>query len=226
MHRIAIILLSLLLVVAPVAAQEPTPIPPSASSVVRDVVEATQALGTVTIVILAALAVLVLIVVFFVVAVWRLGSPLVNTVQRLMETVRSLMEARDRRDLEDDTRKQAQIAVLERYKALLEDIETKEDAVKSRESAVTQINAHTDAAVEPTIENSKEAVDDLKKLSEQMKKLVTQEHFDGTMTDMQKQLDAIIEKMEHKVDAPPAPAPETPLAEDAKMSSDGNATKE
>lgn len=235
MRKLAIILLSLMLIlvtggiVSPVTAQAiPTP-PPSTQTIVSEVSEAAQTLGVLNVVLLGVVGVLVLVVVFFVVAVWKLGVPLVNTVQRLFE-------ARERQDANEDAREQSrmltrerEVDVLERYEILIGKIETKTEAQASRTTAVEAINAHTDKAVAPAIDSSSEAVTELKKLSEQMKSLVTQKHFDDGMKDMQKQLDIIIDKMERKTDtgqldaakvpdAPPTPAPETAPAESGTLS--------
>lgn len=216
MHKIAPILFSMLLVVAPVYGQAiPTP-QPSAQSVIGEVSEAAQTLGTLNVVLLGVVGVLVLVVVFFVVAVWKLGVPLVNTVQRLFE-------ARERHDANEDAREQSRIQtrerevdVLERYEILIGKIETKTEAQASRKTAVEAINVHTDEAIKPAIDGANEAVTELKKLSEQMKSMVTQKHFDVSMEAFQKKLDNIIKKMEH----PPTPAPEVASADGATLSSD------
>lgn len=227
MHKFAFILLSLMLIVAPVTAQEPTPGASISTPIIRDVAQVTETLGTLTVVILAALAVLILIVVFFVVVVWKLGMPLVTTVQRLID-------ARDRRDQDEDAREQMQlsirerqadllerqaallersVAAAERYEALLENIESRDEAQEGRGKAIaaitSNINQHTAAKLKPVEDNVRSAVDELKALKERVDTLVTRSQFDGAVSEIKDQLAKVIAELEGgRLDGKPDAAPE------------------
>lgn len=214
MHRIALILLSMMLIVAPVAAQQATPAP-SGQTLVGEVVDATQTLGILTVVILAVLGILAAVVLIVVLIAWRGLSPLLGTIKSL-NTAREDLQAQLFERLESGDKERARTAEInERTVSRLGEIETRTEAQQSRQTAVEEINTHTDEAVKPIVRASDDTLSELRELREQFKTLITKKQFDGAMTGMTDRLDKIITEMERKqAPCPPDPAPaESALAE-------------
>lgn len=152
--------LVLLTGIVPVYAQTATPNAPNIpSSVVRDVAEATQTLGVMTVVILVALAVLVGIVVFFIIGALRVSAPLLTTIQKLIASRDDLQRETDEKERRQDeyraqTAQSMKLAAeaQERTVNVLLNLETRKEAQDGRKTAVETITEHTDGALKPLAE--------------------------------------------------------------------------
>lgn len=126
----------LLLSVAPVMAQTPTPTQSTTSGIVRDLSESAERFGAMTV---FAFAVVVLLII----AAWRGLSPLLDTIKNLNEDRARLQDELFRR-LEAGDRERAKTAeVNERVATILSDLETKKDAQAARNTAVDALKQHT-----------------------------------------------------------------------------------
>lgn len=146
--------LVLLALNVPVYAQTATPPAPtgSAQAIVSDVIEATQTLGILTVVVLVALGILACIVVIVLVLAWKGLSPLLGTIRSLNTAREDLQEQLFKR-LEAGDKERARTAEInERTVNTLTTLETKAEAQDGRKSAVQAIIEHTDGALKPIAE--------------------------------------------------------------------------
>lgn len=222
MHKIAIVLLSLMLIVAPVYGQAipPTPVAPQGeiASAIRETGQVTESIGAATVIaVVLAVGSVVVTGLFIFGFFWFFIRPLLKSNTDANNQITSMSASSVQAQLltaQTQERTALELVKVATYMSAMStktDDETRTNA--AAEKIVDDVNTHTDEAIKPAVDSANEAVADLKKLSEQMKTLVTQKHFNDGMKDMQKQLDIIIEKMERKTDAPCPPAAESPPAE-------------
>lgn len=138
-----------LLLAAPVTAQPATP-SPSNGTIVSEIIDATQTLGILTVVILFVVGILALIVIFFVIAAGRLGTPLLGALNKANEARDELQEKLFHRLEAGDLERAKTADINSRTVGKLSELETRSEAQQARGDAVSAINRHTDAAHEET----------------------------------------------------------------------------
>lgn len=217
MHRLLVIILSVMLTLAAVApvlgqAIPVTPAPNAPSTIVREVSEAAQTLGTLNVVLLAVVAILVVVVVIVLVVAWKGLAPLLGTIRSLNDAREDLQEQLFKR-LEAGDKERAQTAdINQRTVARLSDLETRTEAQASRQTAVQEINAHTDTVVQP-IDGKLQTV--AATLEELKRTVVTKQVLDAAINPLVERIDAALQVI-HDLQQP-APAPETASADGGKM---------
>lgn len=211
----------LLMAVVPVSAQNlippyiqptATPVPPISNAIVRDVTEATQTLGILTVVILVVLAVMVGVVVFFVIAALRLGLPLVNTVTKLISSRDELQKSADEQERRADeyrakTAQSMQLAAeaQERTVAALTNLETKTEATQGRANAVTSLQAHFDESVKPIREAADKALNTISDVEKRLDTLATKLDLQAEIGPLRESIEGLRLTIERQlVHAPPA----------------------
>lgn len=185
MHKIAIVLLSLMLVVAPVSAQS---IPTIQPGVVTEVSDAAQTLGLINII---QLIIVVSTVVVGIIGAAKIVPPLIQAVTSAQQQLVAM---------------QVQMAsVMERMMAQTGKMESGEQAAAARKETAKEINDHTDAAVK-TIDGKLQQV--ATTLEELKKTVVTKKTLDDAINPLVEKIDAAL-KVIHDLQQPD-PAPDTP----------------
>jgi hypothetical protein len=193
----------------PVSAQQGTPVPPasSAQAIVSDVIEATQTLGILTVVVLVALGILAAIVVIVLVIAWKGISPLLSTIKSLNDAREDLQSELFKR-LEAGDKERAKTAEInERTVNTLTTFETRTEAQAARSTAVEQITAHTENAVQPIKEAADKTLTTITEVERQLKTLATKAELQEAIRPIQESMEKLRETIETQLINPPAPAP-------------------
>lgn len=209
MHKIAAILLSLMLTVAPVYGQSTPVAPVTPQSVIGEVSEAAQTLGTLNVVLLAVVGIMVVVVLIVLAVAYRGLSPLLSTIKSLNSAREDLQEQLFKR-LEAGDRDRAMTAdINQRTVAQLGKIETREQAVESRQLAVAEINTHTDEAVKPIDGKLQQVATTLEELK---RDVVTKQVLDDAINPLVAKIDAALQVIHDLQQPDPVPG-ESPAPE-------------
>lgn len=215
MRTLAVVLAALLLSCAPVQAQTPAPSP---TTIVRDLSDAAQALGTNNLVQVIVVLIQGGIVVFLVTVAQKGIGPLVSTIKTLNDARDELQDELFKR-LEAGDRERARVAeVNERTAAILEALETRGEARSGRRDAVNEINLHTDRAHAETRESLKPIEDKLEHViqmlnDEEQRHVQRDKALNVTLSSVTKELVELRQAVKNLTDRRPSPDIGQPLTE-------------
>lgn len=169
MHKLALILLSMLLIVAPVTAQA---IPTLQPGVVTEVSDAAQTLGTINVIQLIIVVGTVALGLF---SALKIIPPLITAVTSAQQQLVAM---------------QVQMAsVMERMMAQTAKMESSEQASGARKAVAKSINEHTDEAIKPVSEKLDAVVETLEDLK---KTVVTTTTLDEKINPLVERIDAAL----------------------------------
>lgn len=172
------------------AVQQPSTPAPN-TTVVTEFSNAAQTIGVVGVIAIIAMLIFLIAVGGFFVGMYRIGKPLVDNISiankraddAAAELVRTTEANRiaDARKLEIQEKTAAALDSVagtgERTANILNGLETKQDAIEGRQSAVEAINTHTSEAITPVKEVADTTLASVKSIEEKVDKLMTREEF-------------------------------------------------
>lgn len=208
MHRLLVIILSVMLIVAPVSAQEPTPTRPPAqgelASATREFTDASDRIGTQNV-----------IMIVVVVGVLIIGGitfrPLLKSNSEASAQIVTMSAQTANTQLLSAQALERTAQEMGRLAKVVEGLETKKEAQDSRKLAVEDIDHHTDQLIQP-IDSKLQTV--AATLEELKRTVVTKQVLDATINPLVERIDAALQVIHDLQQPQQSPAPTPPAGHD------------
>lgn len=226
MHRLMLILLSALLIVAPVVAQEPTPAAPQGeiASAIRETGQVTESIGAATVIaVVLAVGSVIVTGLFIFGFFWFFIRPLLKSNTDANNQITNMSASSVQAQLLTAQTQERTALELVKVATYMSAMSTKTDDDARTKAAASQVvrdvNAHTDTAVQPIDGKLQKVAETLEELK---KDVVTKQTLKDAINPLVEKIDAALQVIHdlQQPDAPPAPAPETTPADGATLSSD------